>query len=102
MFRSRFWLRVGLVVVGVGRSQHNLQRQETAHMADEGASAGKAACEPAQLGERVGKVRDNFHWRHLRGLGKLLAYGFTNRFQHARSTRWKAHRGCRRNSLPNR
>ena len=46
---------------------------------------------------RVSGVRDNFHWRILRGLGKLLAYGaFTIRFPHARSTRWKRRREFRR------
>jgi hypothetical protein len=45
-------------------------------------------------------VCDNFHWRDLRGLGKLLVYGFPNQFQHARSTRWKRRRGFRPNSLP--
>jgi len=34
-------------------------------------------------------VRDNFHWRDLRGLGKLLAYVVAVTFTHARSTRWK-------------
>ena len=48
------------------------------------------------------EVRDDFRWRDLRGLGKLLAYGFTNRFQHARSTRWKRRHGYRRSSLPSR
>ena len=57
------------------------------------------------IGETIdsnGDVCDNFDWRDLRGLGKLLAYVFTNRFPHARSTRWKRRRECRRSSSPNR
>jgi len=48
------------------------------------------------------EVRDNFHWRDLRGLGKLLASVFAIRFPHARSTRWKCRRKCRRSSSPSR
>jgi hypothetical protein len=47
-------------------------------------------------------VRDNFHWRGLRDLGKLLAYVLAAAFSHARSTRWKSRRKCRRNSSPSR
>jgi hypothetical protein len=45
-------------------------------------------------------VRDYFHWRDLRGLGKLLAYGFSNQFQYARSRRWKRHHEFRHGSSP--
>jgi hypothetical protein len=48
------------------------------------------------------RVRDNFHWRDLRGLGKLLAYVLTNRFPHARSTRWKRRREFRRSNSSSR
>ncbi len=43
-------------------------------------------------------VRDNFHWRDLRGLGRLLAYGIATTFTHARSTRWKRRESRRRSS----
>jgi hypothetical protein len=47
-------------------------------------------------------VCDNFHWRDLRGLGKLLAYVFAVTFPRARSERWKRRHECRRSSSPNR
>ena len=45
-------------------------------------------------------VCDNFHWRDLRGLGKLLAYALSVTFTHAGSTRWKRRREFRRSSSP--
>jgi hypothetical protein len=45
-------------------------------------------------------MRDNFNWRDLRGLGKLLAYVVTVAFTHARSTRWKRRREYRHSSSP--
>ena len=47
-------------------------------------------------------VRDNFHWRDLRGLGKMLAYVLAVTFPHARSETWKRRREFRRNSSPSR
>jgi CRISPR/Cas system-associated protein endoribonuclease Cas2 len=46
------------------------------------------------------RVRDNFDWRVLGDLGKLLAYVVSVTFTHARSTRWKRRRECRRRCSP--
>jgi hypothetical protein len=51
--------------------------------------------------QNVTVVRDNFHWRDLRGLGKLLAYVLAVTLTHARSERWKRRREFRRRSSPN-
>ena len=44
-------------------------------------------------------VSDNFDWRYLRGLGKLLAYEFRP-FKRKEHTRWIRRRTYRRRSLP--
>lgn len=54
----------------------------------------------SSLPSRLG--RGNFDWRGLRGLGRLLGYVFADRFQYARSARWKWRREYRHSSLPSR
>jgi hypothetical protein len=78
-----------LVVVAVAAEACRRQHQDfpVAHAGPAAAGAG---------------VRDNFDWRALRGLGKLLAYGIAVAFTHARSTRWKRRREFRHSSLPSR
>jgi hypothetical protein len=43
-------------------------------------------------------VRDNFDWRALRGLGKLLVYEIAVTFTHARSARCKRRESHRKSS----
>jgi len=52
------------------------------------------------VGAGTGSVSDNFDWRHLRGLGELLAYEFKTPFQRKEPTRWIRRRAYRRRSSP--
>jgi hypothetical protein len=47
-------------------------------------------------------VSDNFRWRDLRGLGKLVAYEFTPLFKRKEHTRWIRRHAYRRRNLPTR
>ena len=47
-------------------------------------------------------VRDNFDWRDLRGLGKLLAYVFAVHIPTRKECEMESRRECRRKSSPNR